>query len=109
VQKTLYVGNLPSRQDAAAVERFVSSCGKVLHIKMMAHSDFFRRYGGFALVEMESENEAITAIRALDGSTFHGNTLSVRAATAMEETAAGRPRMFGTMNMVDDPEPPTNA
>jgi RNA recognition motif-containing protein len=108
VEKTLYVGNLASHQDAVAVERLFSCCGKVLHLKVMAHDDIFRHHAGFAIVEMESEHDAIGAIRTLNGSEFHGNTLTVRAATALEETAAGHPRIFGTMNMADEPQPPPN-
>jgi RNA recognition motif-containing protein len=108
VRKTLYVGDLASHEDAGAVVRLFSSCGKVLHFKVMAHADILCRDGGFAVVEMESEHDAILAIRTLDGSAFRGNTLKVRAATAVEETAAGRSRMFTTMNMADDPEPLTN-
>jgi RNA recognition motif-containing protein len=108
MRKTLYVGNLASHQDAGAVEQLFSNCGKVLAFKVMAHDDIFRRHGGFAVVEMESEHDAIIAIRTLDGSTFHGNALCVRTATELEEAAAGHPRMFSTMNMADDPVPPTN-
>lgn len=102
MQKTLYIGNLASHQVAGEVERLLAKVGKVLHIKMMVHDDFVRRHVGFAIVEMESAAEAIEIVRSLHGTVFHGCTLEVRPATAMEESAAGSPRMFGTMNMSDD-------
>lgn len=109
MQNTLCVGNLPSAANPAAVEKLLSTCGKVLNVKVMAHADIFRRHGGFAVVQMETEDDATKAIRTLDGSKFHGNTITVHAETALEATAAGRPRMFSTMNMAEDPEPPTSA
>ena len=63
--------------------------------------------GGFAIVELESEADADRVARALIGHTFHATPLEVRGATAEEETASGHPRMFGTMNMGDDENPPT--
>jgi hypothetical protein len=102
----LYIGNLISHQDASDVQRLVSSAGNVLHFKMMIHSDIGRRQGGFVIVELETEADAARVACALDGRSFKGGMLEVRAATAQEETAAGHPRMFGTMNMVDDDTPP---
>lgn len=70
----------------------------------MTYGDFIRRHGGFGVVEMRTKQEARTAIHALNNTEFRGGTLSVRAATAAEETAAGHPRMFETMNMTDGAE-----
>jgi hypothetical protein len=63
---------------------------------------------GFAVVEMECEDDAQAAMLMLNGSIHLGTRLTVRPATAREETAAGRPRFFGTMNMVGDSTPPTD-
>ena len=106
MKKTLYVGNFASHEDAGAVEHLLSGYGKVLRCKVMAYDDFVRRHGGFAVAEMESEQQATNAIRALQGSTFRGNRLTVRAATAAEETTAGRSHKFSTMNMGDETELP---
>ena len=107
VRKTLYIGNVASHQHAGELEKLVSSAGKVLHFKMMMHDDIIRRQGGFAIVELETEDDASNVARTLHGRSFHGTTLEVRPATAVEETASGHPRMFDTMNMGDDPAPPT--
>ena len=61
-------------------------------------------HGGFGVVEMDTTQAARDAIRALDNWEFRGRTLTVRAATAAEETAVGHPRMFTSMNMGDDEE-----
>ena len=113
METTLYVGNLPSRRDADAVQQLLSGCGKVLHLKVMTHHDFVRRHGGFAIVEMASERDALAAISNLDNSTFHGRTLAVRAATTEEVTEATHShtysKMSGEMSGADDgQEPPTS-
>src|ERR1043166_7854152 len=106
VRKTLYIGNLASHDDAREVERLVASVGQVLHFKMMVHDDFFRRDGGFAVVELESEADADRVAHALHGRPFNGSALERRPANAAGETACGPPRMFGSMNMGDDTNPP---
>jgi RNA recognition motif-containing protein len=108
MRNAVYVGNLASSLDAGALQRLFSSCGKMLRFTAIGHPDIVRGRGGSAVVEMECEDDAILAIRTLDGTALHGNTLVVRAATAVEETASGHPRLFSTMNMADDAEPPTN-
>ena len=112
METTLYIGNLPSHRDAEAVEQLLSGCGRVLHLKVMTHADFMRRHGGFAIVEMASERDALAAIQNLDNSTFHGHTLAVRAASTAEVTEATRSHQFSEMKMADDsdpdPDPPTN-
>ena len=54
---------------------------------------------GFGVVEMQTEPEAEAAIKGLNGSEFHGRLVTVRWATPPEQTACGRPAMFGTMNV----------
>ena len=99
---TLYVGSLASREDGRELTRMFSAYGSVVYAKVVVDPDLFRRHGGFGVVEMETTQAARDAIRALDDCEFHGRTLTVRAATAAEETAAGHPRMFTSMNMGDD-------
>lgn len=107
---TLYVGSLASHEDEHELVRLFSTYGTVVYAKVVIDPDFFRRYGGFAVVEMETTEETANAIRALDQWEFHGHALTVRAATAAEESAAGHPRMFTSMNMGDDtPDTPDQA
>jgi RNA recognition motif-containing protein len=98
MRKTLYIGNLPSHRDAGAVEQLLLGCGKLLHLKVMTHTDFVRRHGGFAIVEMENETDALKAIQTLDDSDFFGNTLTVRLATVAEITDAGHSNTFSKMS-----------
>jgi hypothetical protein len=53
----------------------------------------------FGVVEMQSEDEARSAIRVLNGFEVRGVLLTVRWATPPEQTACGHPAMFGTMNL----------
>jgi hypothetical protein len=104
--KTLYIGNVVRHHGAGELETLVASAGRVLHFKMLVHEDMIRRHGGFAIVELETEDDASNVARTLHGRPFHGATLDIRPATAVEETASGHPRMFDTMNMDDDAAPP---
>jgi len=99
---TLYVGSLASHEEGRELTRLFSEYGTVVYAKVVVDPDFFRRYGGFAVVEMDTAEGAHNAIRALNQWQFHGHALTVRAATAEEETAAGHPRMYESMNMNDD-------
>ena len=80
---------------------FPASC-TVVYAKVVLDPDLLRREDRFGVVEMDTTQGARDAIRALNNSEFRGHTLIVRAATADEETAAGHPRMFTSMNMSDD-------
>ena len=104
MQMTLYIGRLASHEDGGELARLFSPYGTVVYAKVLTNPDLIRRDGGFGVVEMATKGEARDAIRALHNSAFHGRTLSVRAATAAEETAAGHPRMFESMNIVDESE-----
>ena len=118
MQKTLFIGNLPFRQNPAAVQRLVARCGGIVQFTMMEPVDAAEAgaglrvgpgaEGGFAIAEMESEHDVIVAIVMLDGVLFNGRRITARVASAREQSAAGQPRMFSTMNMGDDPQtPPT--
>src|SRR5438132_5900591 len=100
---TLYVGSLASHDDGRELTRMFSAHGTVVYAKVVPDPDLVRRDGGFGVVEMDTTEGARNAIRALDDSEFRGRTLTVRAATAAEQTAAGHPRMFTSMNMGDNP------
>jgi RNA recognition motif-containing protein len=103
VHTTLYVGSLASQEDGRELTRLCAEYGTVVYAKVVAADpDLFRRDGGFGVLEMDTPQAARDAIRALNGLRFRGRTLTVRAATAAEETAAGHPRMFTSMNMGDD-------
>ena len=102
MQTTLYVGRLASHEDGSALTRLFAAYGTVVYAQVVAYPDPIRRNGGFGVVEMFTKHEARDAIRGLHNVAFHGRTLNVRAATAAEQTEAGHPRMFGSMNIVEN-------
>jgi RNA recognition motif-containing protein len=109
VHTTLYVGSLASHEDGRELARMFSAYGTVVYAKVVVDPDFFHGHGGFGVVEMDTTQEARNAMVALNDSEFRGHTITVRAATAAEETAAGHPRMYESMNMGDDDAAADNA
>ena len=103
---TLYVGGLAPHEDGRELARLFCAYGTVAYAKVVIDPDLLRRHGEFGVVEMDTTQGARDAMRALDGLKFHGRTLCVRAATAEEETAAGHPRMYESMNIPDAPDAP---
>ena len=59
---TLYVGSLASHEDEHELVRLFSTYGTVVYAKVVIDPDFFRRYGGFAVVEMETTEETANAM-----------------------------------------------
>ena len=97
VRNNLYVGNLASTDDRE-LQQLLSRFGIVRFAAVVAgHGP--DRSGRFGVVQMQSDTDARAAIRALDGFEIRGASLTVRWATAAEQTACGHPAMFGTMNM----------
>jgi len=97
----VYVGSLASHENGRDLAQLFSAYGTVIYAKVVTYDDLIRRHGGFGVVEMGTKQEARNAIYALNNTEFRGGTLSVRAATAAEETAAGH---FETMNMANGAE-----
>ena len=105
VRNSLYVGNLGSL-DGRELEQLLARFGTVRCAAMIgggAGGGGAPRDGRFGVVEMQSEDEARTAIRVLDGFEINGRPISVRWATPEEQTACGHPAMFGTMNLSGGP------
>jgi RNA recognition motif-containing protein len=97
LRNSLYVGNLDAA-DAAELKHLMSPFGTVRFAGVTAVEG-----GGpgtrFGIVEMQTDDEAEAAIKALDGCGFLGRLLVVRWATPAEQTACGHPAMFGAMNI----------
>jgi RNA recognition motif-containing protein len=96
LRKSLYVGNLAS-PDGQALEALLSRFGAVRYAAV-APGDRPPYHG---VVEIQSEDDAVDAIRVLDGFEIDGAPLSVRWATPPEQTSCGHPAMFGAMNMTN--------
>ncbi len=76
--KTIYIGNLPFSVSEEKVRDLFSREGTVYSVKLINNLETGKPRG-FGFVEME-HNEAITAIRAFNGTEFGGRTLLVNEA-----------------------------
>ena len=103
MRNNLYIGNVASTDDELA--RLLSRFGAVRYAAVLT-GDGGAPGPRFGVVEMQTEDEAEAAIKALDGSEFGGRTIEVRWATPPEQTACGHPAMFGTMNVSNESETP---
>ncbi|MCH9633956.1 MAG: hypothetical protein S4CHLAM7_06900 [Chlamydiae bacterium] len=86
--KKLYVGNLPHQVDDAELQSIFESHGSVLSAQVIVDRET-RRSKGFGFVEMSSEDDAQTAIDALNSSDLHGRPLTVNIARPRENRPSG--------------------
>jgi len=84
VTKSIYVGNLPWSASETEIRELFEQYGTVHGVAMITDR-YTGAFRGFAFVQME-ENEATTAIAALNGTKFGGRRLRV---------AEGRERRSG--------------
>ena len=77
----LYVGNLPWALNDNELKDTFKSHGNVISAKIVMDKESGRSRG-FGFVEMENDNEASSAIKALNGVEFKGRKLIVAAARA---------------------------
>jgi hypothetical protein len=89
VRNNLFVGNLPWTEDRE-LALLLSRFGTVRFAAVVA-GEGVDRGGRFGVAEMQSDAEARAAIRVLDGFEVRGGSLTVRWATAAEQTACGHP------------------
>jgi len=95
--KTLYVENIPFHSTEEDLYALFESYGTVEHISMPRDAATVE-CRGFAFVEMQDENAAVEAIRALNGSTFRNRTPLVNKARPRRERIEPRgngERRFG--------------
>lgn len=81
MSQKLYVGNLPWALNDDELKDAFKPHGNVLSAKIVTDKQTGRSRG-FGFVEMESDNEANVAIKAMNGSDFKGRKLVVAAARA---------------------------
>ena len=74
----MFIGNLPGDASPEAVGKLFSEFGTVRSVQL-ATDVFTRQCRGFGFVEMP-DDDARTAIEALDGSDFGGRPLGVNEA-----------------------------
>ena len=86
--KKLYVGNLSYDVSSSDLQGLLSPHGEVLSAEVIMDRDTGRSKG-FGFVEMGSDEEAQTAITALDGTDHSGRALKVNEAKPRESRSGG--------------------
>jgi len=84
----LFVGNISFRMSEDELRNLFSESGKVLSVAIPADRDTGRKRG-FAFVEMENQEEAQTAIDALNGKTVDGREIVVNPSRPRERQFNG--------------------
>ncbi len=79
MSKKIYVGNMNYKTDEETLRREFESFGEVTSAKIVV-DQATRRSKGFAFVEMANDNEALNAIKALNGKEVDGRPLKVNEA-----------------------------
>lgn len=75
----VYVGNVNFRTTEDGLRDLFSSHGEVISVRMITDRDT-GRYRGFSFVEMASEEQANSAVEALNGTELDGRPLKVNIA-----------------------------
>ena len=86
--KKLYVGNLSYEVSSADLEKMLSEHGEVQSAEVIMDRDTGRSKG-FGFVEMGSDDEARTAIEALNGTENGGRSLTVNEARPRQPRSGG--------------------
>lgn len=79
----VFVGGLSYNVDNSKLSAYFSSVGTVLTANVIIDRDSGQSKG-FGFIEMSSEEEALNAIKTLDGSEFDGRKISVKEAKPQE-------------------------
>ncbi len=90
----LYVGNLSFNTSEQRLREIFEAHGEVLSASLVMDRETGRPRG-FAFVEMKDDNEARSAIEALNGQNIDGRDLTVNEARPREERGGGGGRGFG--------------
>ncbi len=92
--KKLYVGNLTFDMTDSQLETLFTPHGTVQSAQVIMDRDSGRSKG-FGFVEMNSDQEAQTAISALNGKDVNGRAMTVNEARPREDRGSGGRRGFG--------------
>jgi RNA recognition motif-containing protein len=88
LQKQLYVGNLAYSVDKSSLEELFGDFGTVTSAQVIMDRETGRSKG-FGFVEMGSDQEAQSAISALNGKSVDGRNLTVNEARPQEPRTGG--------------------
>lgn len=86
--KKLYVGNLSYDVSSSDLEQLLSQHGTVESAEIISDR-MTGRSKGFGFVEMGSDQDAQTAISALNGQEYQGRTITVNEARPRESRSGG--------------------
>jgi len=86
--KKLYVGNLPYGVSDSDLQRMFEPHGSVVSAQVIIDRDT-NRSKGFGFVEMGTDQEAQTAIQALNGTEVEGRALTVNEARPKTDSGRG--------------------
>ena len=86
--RKLYVGNMPYGMNSSELEQLLSEHGTVVSAEVISDR-VTGRSKGFGFVEMSNDDEAQTAIKALNGVDFQGRALTVNEARPREPRRGG--------------------
>lgn len=86
--KKLYCGNLSYNITSSDLDKLFSEFGEVKSAEVISDRDTGRSKG-FGFVEMQSDEEAMAATSALNGSEHDGRTLTVNEARPKEQRSGG--------------------
>jgi RNA recognition motif-containing protein len=84
----IYVGNLPFNTTEDEVRDLFTAYGTVTSVTLIVDRET-GRLRGFGFVEMEDDQEAGSAIEALNGSELQGRALTVNVARPREDRRGG--------------------
>ena len=92
MQNRLYVGNLAWDVAASSLQELFESHGFVMDVKLIEGDEAGLRLG-FAFVTMATDESAMAAIKALNGTSLRGAVITVQE--TRREGAEGRGRSAG--------------
>ena len=79
MSKKIYVGNMSYNNDESTLNELFSEYGEVISTKVIT-DQMTGRSKGFGFIEMENEDEALSAIAGLNGKEVNGRELKVNEA-----------------------------
>ncbi len=92
--KSIFVGNLAFGTTEDELRTLFEPYGSIERVSIITDRDTGRSRG-FGFVEMPNDEEAESAISAINGSSMGGRTLNVNEARPREERAPRAPRFGG--------------
>lgn len=102
--KTIQIGNLGYSMDDRDLARLFTPYGVVRSATVCIHRNSGQSTGvGF--VEMESEEEAESAVGALNGTLHCGRVLSLCLSVRESTSDVSPDEMFGPMNLIEESSP----